>query len=95
MKKIIMILCFLTISFLVVGCKEPEVDNKIDQAKIDNVIQLINELPLSVKIDASCQEQIEAARAAYDALTDLEKESLLKLFLTSGELRWHRTEVLD
>lgn len=28
-------------------------------------------------------------------LTDLEKESLLKLFLTSGELRWSRTEVLD
>ena len=28
-------------------------------------------------------------------LTDTEKESLLKLFLTSGELRWNRTEVLD
>lgn len=28
-------------------------------------------------------------------LTDSEKESLLKLFLTSGELRWNRTDVLD
>ena len=28
-------------------------------------------------------------------LTDTEKESLLKLFLTSGELKCNRTEVLD
>ena len=31
----------------------------------------------------------------YTGLTDSEKESLLKLFLTSGELKWHRAEVLD
>lgn len=28
-------------------------------------------------------------------LTDLEKESLIKLFLTSGELVWNREDVLN
>jgi methionine-rich copper-binding protein CopC len=53
---------------------EEQKQNK-DEA-VANVIDLINKLPSPSEVTANDKEQIEAARAAYDALTDEQKSQI-------------------
>lgn len=91
MKKIILTITLLTFSLFMVGCGGPDTEDKGNEEKINNVIQLIDELPLSAKIDATHKEQIKEAREAYDALTEVEKASVTNYAkLTTSESKLTR-----
>lgn len=92
MKKIIFTITLLTFSLFMVACGGGQVEeDKGNEEKINNVIQLINDLPLSAKIDASHLDQITEARNAYDALTDIEKDSVTNYSkLTTSESKLKR-----
>ena len=47
-----------------------------DKAAADKVIEAINTLPAKEDVTASDKEAVEAARAAYDALTASQKDKI-------------------
>ena len=94
MKKTLLLLTMLFFSLVLVGCKPEEVVEEFDQTKIDNVINLIDNLPSSLEINENSKEQIENARSSYEALLQIEKDKVTNYSkLTSAEAKLKR--VLD
>lgn len=91
MKKTLILLATLIFSLVLVGCKPKEQGEQIDQNKIDNVINIINNLPSSLEISADSKEEIENARVLYDELKQIEKDKVTNYSkLTSAEAKLKR-----
>lgn len=74
MKKISFIFCIMLMLLGLIACEEP--NDHINEEAVENVIELIDELPNAVRMTLEDEEKVVLVRGEYNKLNNLEKEKV-------------------